>query len=301
MIRVLATDGIEAAAAQQLRSLGFEVIEQFYEPDDLAQAVQEASVLVVRSATKVRRPIIDAALETGALKLIIRAGVGIDNIDVAYARDHGLVVTNTPNASSVSVAELAIGHIFTIARHLHTANLTMREGKWEKKKLDGIELGGKTLGLIGFGRIGHAVADRAAALGMRVVYTNKSGPKPENDPYSYLPLDELLALSDFISLHMPGAESPVIGRDEIAKMRDGVYIVNTARGALLDEDALLAGLASGKVAAAALDVFAEEPTKNKALYTHPKVSLSPHVGASTLEAQQRIGQEIVSIITEYFG
>lgn len=300
MIKVLASDGMESSAVEKLRELGYEVTEQFYEPDDLKDAVKDYNVLVVRSATKVREPIIDAALETGNLKLVIRAGVGTDNIDVDYARGKGIAVANTPNASSASVAELAIGHMFTIARHLHTANISMREGKWEKKKLEGTDLGGKTLGLIGMGRIGRCTADRAAALGMTVIYTNKSGHKPENDPYRYVSLDELLATADFISLHMPKADKPVIGASEIAKMKDGVYIVNTARGALIDEAALLDGLDSGKIAAAALDVFAEEPTKNEALYTHPKISLSPHIGASTIEAQQRIGEEIITLITDHF-
>ncbi|MDF2531205.1 MAG: 3-phosphoglycerate dehydrogenase [Clostridia bacterium] len=302
MVRILVTDGMEQAAIQDLKNSGFEVVEQFYEVEELKQKIKEFDVIVVRSATKVREPIIDAALETGRLKLVIRGGVGVDNIDVEYAKSKGITVANTPNASSASVAELAIGHMFCLARFIHIANHTMRQGKWEKKHYEGIELAGKTLGLIGYGRIAKETAKRAMALGMKVVYTNRSGDK--NDPdFKYVPMDELLGMSDFISLHIPGSKDKkaVIGEAEFAKMKDGVFIVNAARGGVVCEDALIKALDSGKVAAAALDVFAEEPTKNEAIYTHPKISLTPHIGASTIEAQERIGEEIVSIIKNHFN
>ncbi len=302
MIRILVTDGMEQAAIQDLKNSGFEVVEQFYEVEELKQQIKEFDVIVVRSATKVREPIIDAALETGKLKLIIRGGVGVDNIDVEYAKSKGITVANTPNASSASVAELAIGHMFCIARYMHIANHTMRQGKWEKKHYEGIELAGKKLGLIGYGRIAKETAKRAKALGMTVAYTNRSG--DQNDPdFKYVTMDELLATSDFISLHIPGSKDKkaVLGEAEFAKMKDGVFIVNCARGGVVCEDALIKALDSGKVAAAALDVFAEEPTKNEAIYTHPKISLTPHIGASTLEAQERIGEEIVSIIKNHFN
>jgi D-3-phosphoglycerate dehydrogenase / 2-oxoglutarate reductase len=301
MVRILVADGMEQAAIQELKNSGFEVVEQFYEVEELKQQIKEFDVIVVRSATKVREPIIDAALETGRLKLIIRGGVGVDNIDVEYAKSKGITVANTPNASSASVAELAIGHMFCLARYIHIANHTMRQGKWEKKHYEGIELAGKTLGLVGYGRIAKETAKRAKALGMKVVYTNRSG--DQNDPeYKYVTMDELLAMSDFISMHIPGSKDKkaVIGEPEFAKMKDGVFIVNAARGGVVCEDALIKALDSGKVAAAALDVFAEEPTKNEAIYTHPKISLTPHIGASTLEAQERIGEEIVSIIKNHF-
>jgi D-3-phosphoglycerate dehydrogenase len=302
MVRILVTDGMEQAAIQELKGSGFEVVEQFYEVEELKQQIKEFDVIVVRSATKVREPIIDAAMETGRLKLIIRGGVGVDNIDVEYAKSKGITVANTPNASSASVAELAIGHMFCLARFIHIANHTMRLGKWEKKHYEGIELAGKTLGLIGYGRIAKETAKRAMALGMKVVYTNRSGDK--NDPdFKYVPMDELLGMSDFISLHIPGSKDKkaVIGEAEFAKMKDGVFIVNAARGGVVCEDALIKALDSGKVAAAALDVFAEEPTKNEVIYTHPKISLTPHIGASTAEAQERIGEEIVSIIKNHFN
>lgn len=300
MIRILASDGMDKSAVEKLEGLGYEVVQQFYEPEELAQQVKNYNVLVVRSATKVREPIIDAATETGELKLIIRGGVGVDNIDVDYARAKGIAVNNTPNASSASVAELAIAHMFTVARQLQLANISMREGKWEKKSLKGVELAGKTLGLIGLGRIGRCTADMAAALGMNVIYTNRSGHKPENEPYKHVSFDELVETADFISLHMPKADRPIIGADEIARMKDGVFLINTARGNLIEEGALVAALDSGKVAGAGIDVFAEEPTKNEALYMNPKASVSPHIGASTPEAQLRIGEEIVNIITEFF-
>jgi D-3-phosphoglycerate dehydrogenase / 2-oxoglutarate reductase len=301
MIRVLVTDGMEKTAVDQLRNMGFEVIEQFYEVDELEKQIQNVDCVVVRSATKIRRPIIDSALETGRLKLIIRGGVGVDNIDVEYGRSKGIIVTNTPNASSASVAELAIGHMFCLARFIHISNHTMRQGKWNKKNYEGIELSGKTLGLIGFGRIAQETAKRAAALGMKVVYTNKSGSK-ELEEYKYVAFDELLKISDFISLHIPGNldQTSVLGKPQFDKMKDGVYIVNTARGGVVDEEALLDALDSGKVSAAALDVFSEEPVKNERIYTHDKISLTPHIGAQTKEAQERIGEEIVSIILKSF-
>ena len=297
MVRILAADGMEKAAVVKLQELGYEVVEQFYEADELAKQLADYDVLVVRSATKVRVPVIDAAAATGRLKLIIRGGVGVDNIDVAYAEEQGIKVRNTPAASSNSVAELALGHMFAIARYIHIANHTMRNGEWNKKKYEGVELAGKTLGIIGFGRIGRALAGYAKAIGMKVVAYDPFVQAPE-----IVTMDELLAQADFISLHVPAAkgEPPLINAETIAKMKDGVFLVNTSRGALVDEAALLAALDEGKIAAAALDVFAEEPTKNEALYTHPKISLTPHIGGSTAEAQGRIGDEIVEHILEMF-
>lgn len=303
MIRILAADGMEASAIKNLEESGFEVVNEHYELPELMEKIKEFDVVVVRSATKIREPLIDEALKSGRLKLVIRGGVGVDNIDVNYAEEKGISVRNTPNASSASVAELAIGHMFNIARHIHSANVTMREGKWNKKHYEGIELSGKTLGLIGFGRIAKEVAKRADALGMKVIYTNRSGHKPENDPFRYVTMEELYKEADFISLHMPKLpDRPyLIGKEEIEKMKDGVYLVNTARGGLIDEEALCDALDSGKVTAAAVDVFKEEPTKNERIYTHEKISLTPHTGASTVEAQLRIGEEIISIIKTFFA
>lgn len=302
MIRVLATDGMAPPAVKKLKDLGYEVVEQFYELEDLKKAVQDTDVMVVRSATKVRKDVIDAATETGKLKLIIRGGVGIDNIDKEYAEQKGIKVTNTPAASSASVAELAIGHMFAMARNIGIANATMRYGEWNKKQYEGIELSGKTLGLIGFGRIAREVAKRATALGMNVIYTKRSGEMVEEKTAKFVDMDTLLAESDFISLHIPkqADKDHVIGKEEIDKMKDGVFLVNTARGGLIDEDILVDALDSGKVSAVALDVYREEPTKNTKITSHPKISMTPHIGAATKEAQVRIGDEIVEIIEEFF-
>lgn len=301
-MRILITDGMDKAAMAQLRELGHEVVEQFYEPDQLGAALRDFDAVVVRSKTKVRANHIDEA-KGGKLKLIIRGGVGVDNIDVKYAEENGIAVRNTPGASSQSVAELAMGHMFACTRYISIAGHTMREGKWEKKAYGkGIELQGKTLGIIGFGRIGQHLGVMAKAIGMNVVaYSTTRRPEVEAKfGIPYVTLEELLAQSDFISLHAPAAPgAPFINADTIAKMKDGVVIINTSRGANVDEDALLAALESGKVRAAGLDVYADEPTANAALYSHPMVSCTPHIGAATVEAQKRIGTEIVDIIRSF--
>ena len=202
-----------------------------------------------------------------------------------------------------AVAELALAHMFSCARYVSIAGHTMREGKWEKKAYSkGVEICGKTLGIWGYGRIGMALARMAHGLGMTVLVNNRSGKTAgPDDPAKWVPVDELLAQADFISLNMPSIEAkPLINRESIAKMKDGVILINTSRGSNIDEDALLDALNSGKVRAAGLDVYAEEPTKNEALYQHPAVSCTPHIGAGTREAQGRIGMEIVEII-ESFG
>ncbi|MBQ2819719.1 MAG: D-2-hydroxyacid dehydrogenase [Clostridia bacterium] len=303
MIRVLASDGMEASAVAKLRELGYEVVEQFYEPEELAQKVKEYDVLVVRSATKVRVPVIDSAADGGKLKLVIRGGVGVDNIDVKYAEEKGITVRNTPNASSASVAELAIGHMFSLSRFIGIANATMREGAWNKKKYEGTEIAGKTLGLIGMGRIARETAKRAYALGMKIIYTRRSGKCCElPEEWKYVSMDELLKSADFVSLHMPAPadKKPIFTKEVFEMMKPTAFLVNTARGVLIDEDALCDALDNGTIAGAALDVFAEEPTKNERLCKHPKVSITPHIGGSTKEAQSRIGEEIVDIITGFF-
>ncbi|ERI90490.1 4-phosphoerythronate dehydrogenase [Clostridiales bacterium oral taxon 876 str. F0540] len=303
MVRVLVTDGMEKSGVEELKARGFEVVEKFYQPEELGEALKDFDVLVVRSATKVRKPIIDKAAEGGRLKMVIRGGVGVDNIDVAYAIEKGIKVTNTPNASSASVAELTIGHMFAVARFINTANVTMREGKWDKKHYEGIELNGRTLGLIGFGRISREVAKRAYALGMKVIYTDVIGKAEGFDQYEFVDMEALLKRSDFISLHIPfdKEKGATIGAEQFAMMKDGAYLVNCARGGVVCEKALLEALNSGKLAGAAVDVFEEEPTKNEELVKHPRVSVTPHIGASTVEAQTRIGEEIVSIIAEHFN
>ena len=298
MYRILATDGMAKSAVQKLKGLGYQVVEEFYEPEVLAEKVKEYDALVVRSATKVRAPIIDSAASAGKLKIIIRGGVGVDNIDVDYAKSKGIAVANTPNASSASVAELAITHMLALARFVAIANVTMREGKWEKKAYKGVELTGKTLGVFGMGRIGRETAKRAEALGMKVIYTDAI--TAQGVPYEKVGQDELLQRADFITFHIPAikGQPPIVNKEFLSKMKDGAYLINTARGALVDEDALCDALDSGKLAGAGLDVYNEEPSKNERILHHPKVSITPHIGGTTKEAQDRIGEEIVEIITK---
>lgn len=300
-MRILVTDGMDKDALQTLKDNGHEVVEQFYAPEELGAALKEFDAVVVRSATKVRANHIDEA-KGGKLKLIIRGGVGVDNIDVKYAEAAGITVKNTPRASSQSVAELAMAHMFACARFVSIAGHTMREDKWEKKAYGkGIELQGKTLGIIGFGRIGAHLGVMAKAIGMNVVATRSSRTSGTDEATGipYVTLDELLEKSDFISLHAPALPGgPLVNADTIAKMKDGVCIINTSRGGNVDEKALLEALNSGKVRAAGLDVWAEEPSKNHDLYSHPMVSCTPHIGAQTVEAQKRIGAEIVEIISK---
>lgn len=300
-MRILVTDGMDKEAMAQLRANGHEVVEQFYEPDALGAALREFDAVVVRSATKVRAAQIDAA-KGGKLRLIIRAGVGVDNIDVEYAKANGLTVQNTPRASSNAVAELAMAHMFSCARFVSAAGHSMREGKWEKKAYGkGVELTGKTLGIIGYGRIGQTLGRMAQAFGMKVLaYDIYHVEGIESETMKYVEMDELLEKSDVISLHTPAIDGkPLINRENIAKMKTGVIFINTSRGNNVDEAALLEGLESGKIRSAGLDVWAEEPTKNQALYSHPMVSCTPHIGASTKEAQHRIGLEIVEIIQSF--
>ena len=301
-MRILVTDGMDKAALAALKADGHEVVEQFYEPDQLGQALQGFDAVVVRSKTKVRANHIEEA-KKGSLKLIIRGGVGVDNIDVAYAEANGMTVKNTPKASSQSVAELAMAHMFACSRYVSIAGHTMREGKWEKKSYGkGVELFGKTLGIIGFGRIGQSLGRMAKAMGMDVVaFDIYHVPGLEEEMgMRYVEMDELLAVSDFISLHTPAIDGkPLINAENIAKMKDGVVFVNTSRGNNVDEAALLDALNSGKVRGAGLDVFAEEPSANAELYSHPNVSCTPHIGAATMEAQKRIGAEIVEIIRNF--
>ena len=300
-MRILVTDGMGKTALETLRAKGHEVVEQFYAPEELGEAIRDFDVVVVRSATKVRANHIDAA-KGSRLKLIIRGGVGVDNIDVAYAEANGIAVKNTPRASSNSVAELALAHMLSCARFVSIAGHTMREGKWEKKAYGkGIELTGKTLGIVGFGRIGQKLGKMAKAIGMNVIaFDIFHIPGIEEElGIPYVEMDELLAKSDFISVHAPAVDGgALINAERIAKMKDGVVIINTSRGTNVDEAALLDALNSGKVRAAGLDVYADEPATNVALYSHPMVSCTPHIGSATVEAQGRIGEELVEIISK---
>ena len=298
MAIILANDGIAKDAQKKLEDLGYTVDTNKYEGDALLKRLAEVDCIVVRSATKMRDEQIDAGA-AGKLKLIIRAGVGLDNVNVDHAKSKGVVVRNTPAASSAAVAELVLGQIFTLARNLQVANRSMAEGKWLKKQLSGVELNGKTLGIVGFGRIGQCLAAKARALGMDILFYDAFVKEVEG--YQYVEMDELLKKSDFISLHVPAQDKALIGKDEIAMMKDGSYIINAARGGVVDEDALVDALESGKLAGAALDCFKAEPLANERLMHGEKLSMTPHIGAATSEAQQRIGELTVDIIQEVLG
>lgn len=295
-MRVLICDPLAESAVERLRAGGLAVtVKTGLGPEELAAELGKGyEAIVVRSATKVRRGALDAAV---GLKLIIRAGVGLDNVDAEYAQKKGIEVLNTPRASSDSVAELALAHMFALARSLPQATRSIQDGKWEKKAFVGIELQGKTLGVVGIGRIGQALARRALALGMTVIATDKFVTQSPLPGVRLVAMKDLLAQSDFVSLHVPpDPAGPVIGAREIAQMKDGAYLINCARGEVVDEAALLAALNSGKLAGAGLDVFAVEPPTNTELLQHPRVTLTPHIGAQTREAQERIGDEVVDIL-----
>ena len=291
-MRILVTDGMDKTAMAQLREHGHEVVEQFYEPDQLGEALRGFDVAVVRSKTKVRKEHIDAA-KGGQLKLIIRGGVGVDNIDVDYAKANGIDVKNTPRASSQSVAELAMGHMFACARYLSIAGHTMREGKWEKKAYGkGVELGGKTLGVIGYGRIGQALGRMAQGLGMNVVaYDIYHVEGIECETMHYVTMDELLAQSDVVSLHCPqtAENARMIDAGALAQMKDGAILLNTARGGLLDEQAVADALKNGKLGFYGADAFGTEPLPQASpLRGLPNALLTPHIAWATNEALQRL-------------
>ena len=307
-MKVLANDGISESGVKALEKGGFEVITTKVAQEQVANYINEhkVDVILVRSATKVRQDIID---NCPSLKIIGRGGVGMDNIDVEYARAKGLHVINTPASSSESVAELVFAHLFTGVRFLQDSNRNMPlEGDTnfdglKKAYANGIELRGKTLGIIGFGRIGQSVAKMALGLGMRVIAADKFVDNAEvkvdfyngqfiNVEFITEPMEDVFKHSDFITLHVPAQEGYVIGEAEFNQMKDNVGIVNCARGGVIDEVALIAALDSKKVLFAGLDVFENEPTPEIQILMHPKISLTPHIGAATLEAQDRIGTEL---------
>ncbi len=290
-MKILISDGLSKKGQEIIENAGIECVNQHYSPEELLENIKDYDCILVRSATKVPKEVIDAGEN---LKVIARGGAGIDNIDHQYAKTKGIPTLNTPAANSASVAELAVAHMFALARFLHKSNVTMRDGKWNKKEYKGIELNGRTLGIVGCGKIGQLTAGRANGLGMNVI-----GYDPfikEAEGIEMVSFDELLAKADFVSLHVPKQAEPVIGAKEIAKMKDGVYLINCARGGVVDEAALLDALNSEKVAGAGIDVYVEEPTNNIELVSHPNVSVTPHVGASTTEAQERVGSEIAEKI-----
>lgn len=318
MINILANDGISQAGIDVLKTKGFNIVTEKVAQKDLINAINSENyeVLLVRSTTTVRKDLIDACPQ---LKIIGRGGVGMDNIDVDYAKEKGLKVINTPAASSASVAELVFAHLFGMVRFLFDANRQMpMEGESDFKGLKksyskGRELAGKTLGIIGFGRIGQEVAKRAIGLGMKVIAHDKFIDKANitleffnGDKKSFTieteSLKNVLTNADFVTLHIPkDGDKAIIGAKEIGMMKTGAGIINAARGGVIDETALMFALDKEKLAYAGLDVFENEPTPAIHLLMHGAVSLTPHIGAATLEAQERIGTELAEQIATYFN
>lgn len=314
-MKILANDGIDDAGKSLLEEAGFEVITHKIPQNELQSRISEYDIIIVRSATKVTAEVMDA----GKLKLIARAGVGLDNIDLRHAGMLNIPVVNTPNASSRSVAELVFAHIFSALRFLNVTNRVMpsegdsRFNELKKMASKGQEVAGKKLGIIGFGRIGQEVARMAIGLGMEVlIYDYKERDfdltimlhrqyqiKNFRLQLTGIPMDELLAESDIVTLHTPGSDE-VIGASEIAKMKKGSMLINCARGGVVNEAALAAALREGRIAAAGIDVFETEPPVSKELLGFSQVSLSPHIGASTGEAQERVGIELAERIIGFF-
>ena len=302
MKKILICDALDAEAFAQLEEVpSFDVtLKTGMDENALIETIPGYNAAVVRSATKITAKVIEAADE---LEIVVRAGIGLDNVDVAAAEAKGIQVNNTPSATTITVAEHTFGLMLAAVRHHGPANLSMKAHKWEKKLFKGSELYGKTLGIIGSGRIGLAVAERALAFGMTVVAFDIVDIQTDL-AVTQVPLDELLASADLISLHLPHNDSThhMISDDQFAEMKDGVVIVNAARGGVVDEDALLKGLESGKVRAAAVDVYEAEPATNFALIDHPAVLATPHIGAAAGEGQKRAGQEVVNILkNKYLG
>ena len=289
-MKVIVSDNMNPGALEIIKETGAEVI---YKPESLESALADAEMLVVRSATKVTADLISKAPK---LKAVVRGGVGLDNIDQEACKAHGIEVANTPGASTNAVAELALGLMLSTVRNVQRGYFTMKEGKWEKKSLSGTEIHGKTLGLIGCGRIGSLTGEKAHKLGMKVLGYNPP-PRHVSTFIEYVELDELLKNADIISLHVPlnPNTDKLINSKNLSKMKDGVVLINTARGQIIDESALYDACKSGKIRAAALDVYCEEPYKGKLLELD-NVFFTPHIGAATEEAQLRIGEEIASKI-----
>jgi D-3-phosphoglycerate dehydrogenase / 2-oxoglutarate reductase len=315
MKKILTNDGIDAKGKQLLETAGFTVETTKVPQADLIAYINanNIAVLTVRSATQVRKDIIDACPN---LKVIARGGVGMDNIDVEYARSKGVEVINTPAASSLSVAELVFAHLFSLARFLNDAHVNMPLAGHEKfdalKKqyAGGFELRGKTIGIIGFGRIGQEVAKIALGLGMNVIANDAFTKEATltlpiaalNNPtvtIATTSLDTIITEADFITIHIPGGE--LINAEQLARMKKNAVLINASRGGVINETDLINALDNGTIAYAALDVFTNEPTPNTALLQHKKISTTPHIGAATLEAQERIGEELAARIISFFN
>lgn len=315
MVKILVNDGIHPDGQLLLEEASYQVDTNKIAQEQLASRIGDYDVLIVRSATKVTKEVIDAGKK---LKIIARGGVGLDNIDVEYAQSKGIQVFNTPMASSRAVAELAFAHLFSMSRMLNRSNRELATGgdfkKLKKNYEAGVQVKGKTIGIVGFGRIGQEVAKMALGMGMKVLAHDpyvqeaevfiqlaaypelKWGVKIQTDH-----LDKVIRESDYLTFHIPGSGKPSITAVEMNKMKDGVFLINAARGGVIDESDLLDALNSGKVAGAGLDVFENEPSPREDLLKHPAISCTPHIGASTVEAQSYIGMELADKIIAFFG
>ena len=301
MYKILIADKIPESAVNLLRSdQKYEVHECFHmDKAELIKEIVSYHAIIVRSATKITEEVIDAAVN---LKAVGRAGSGLDNIAVAYAESRGISVFNTPGSNARAVAELTIALIFALARHLYPAVCSMKAQLWEKMSFSGQEIGGKTIGLIGFGQIGQKVGQIAAGLQMQIlVYKTRPVVKSPAYPYERVSLDVLLKKSDYVSLHVPKNEQTknLITMTALQKMKNTAYLINTSRGAIVNEQDLLAALNKGMIAGAGLDVFEQEPPKDHALTAHEKVIATPHIGGSTAESQERVGNDIVKAVMKH--
>lgn len=311
-MKILANDGIDPIGKKILEDAGFFVDIVHIPQEELPFRLNDYDAITVRSATKIRQELIDLCPN---IKVIGRGGVGMDNIDVDYARSKGIAVVNTPAASSHSVAELVFAHLLNGVRFLFDSNRKMpveghtRFSVLKKAYGSGVELKGKTLGVVGFGRIGKETAKIGLGLGMNVVYYDLfegpislpldfSGDVKVEIPVKQVEFNELLSISDFISLHVPFLDKPAIGKEEFALLKDGVALINASRGGVIDELELIKALDAGKVSFAGLDVFDDEPTPRPEILNHAKISLTPHIGAATNEAQERIGAELAELLIE---
>jgi D-3-phosphoglycerate dehydrogenase / 2-oxoglutarate reductase len=299
-MKVLVCDNLASEAIDVLKKEGYTVdVKTGMSPEEVNQTIGEYDGVVVRSATKIRKEQIDSGKK---LKVIARAGVGVDNIDVEYAKSKQISVVNTPAATSISVAELALAHMFGLVRFMGLANMSMKEGKWEKKSFSkGVELFGKTLGILGIGRIGQELAKRAHGLGMKVIFYD-AVEFPVDGPYERKSFDDVISQADFISIHTPKTDGFLIDKAQFNKMKKGVYLINCARGGIVNETALIEAIKDGTVAGAGIDVWQEEPTNNQDLVNLPQVFATPHLGASTNEGQVRAGVQVAErMITVFNG
>lgn len=298
-MKILVCDPISEKAIEQIKKQGNEVVNKpDITPEELLQEIPEYEAIIVRSRTKVRKPLLEKAEN---LKVIIRGGVGIDNIDHQDAKEMGIDVRNTPAASSASVAELAIGHMFSLARHIPRGTASLKSGEWIKKKLKGTELADKTLGIVGMGRIGRKTAEKTKALGMNIVAYDPYIDDTDMEGVASVDLDDLLEKADYVTLHLPHNDEThhLFSSQKFEKMKDSAFLVNCARGGIVDEEALYDALSDKKIAGAAMDVFETEPPKDSKLVSLENFFCTPHIGASTKEAQARVGDEIVKITKEY--